>query len=242
MDIELSRDPEFIWAVAYINSSFISRVQHDLDKFAEYGNIEAYIPTVKILRKQFKGKNEFEYVPLLFNYGFFKIPRKLVNAEFLGSMKDNILCIYAWVKDTTQLIHEKPTLSLNKTQPRISVATATHDEIARLVNTKSQLSVYSQDEISSLQEGMLITLKGYPFDDMPAVVKEINHKSQKVKVDLLLESIMKEVTVAFENVFYTIYHGHYDETTFKEKSLEEIRDKGKNSLDRLFSKSQPDEQ
>src|SRR5882757_7780452 len=101
----------YSWVVAYIDSTFISSVEKELSKFEIYREIEAYIPTVKVLKKTFKGKQTWEEVPLLFNYGFFKIPRKFaVHHKFLEDLKNNISCIYAWVKDPVKVVKTKPKL------------------------------------------------------------------------------------------------------------------------------------
>ena len=74
MELKISKDTS--WAIAYINRDFIDRVEIDLGKYKKYEAVKAYIPTVRILRKKFKGKDIFEHVHLLFNYGFFQIHNK----------------------------------------------------------------------------------------------------------------------------------------------------------------------
>lgn len=251
MEIKIKTD--YIWLIAYIDSAFIDRISIDLKKHPIYRDIQAYIPTVKILRKQFKGKNEFEKVPLLFNYGFLKIPRHKVNIEFLTSLHKDIPAIYAWVKDPMKALSRKPPIRVVRNsegeemelksellpEDEINIALATDEQISLMIETQANLTIYSQEEINNLRKGSLITLKGYPFDDMPAKILQINPTTQKVKVELLLEdALSKEVTVSFENVFYTIYQGGFDETRFKEKSLDEIKSKGKNIMDKLELNSQ----
>lgn len=250
MEIELNRKgQDYVWLVAYINSSFISTVEKDLKKFKKYKDVKVYIPTVKILRKQFKGKNEFEEVPLLFNYGFFQIRKISAHAEFLSQMKEDIPCVFSWVSDSQSLIKSKPDIRL-LTQPKtkekifaeispeqkVQVATATDKEIENLMSVRNSTTIYSQEEIDNLKTGGIITLKGYPFNDVPARIIHINHKTQKVRVELLITELMKEVTVSFENVFYTIYQGGYDVEGGREESLDEIRKQGKNRLDKLLNK------
>ena len=125
---------------------------------------------------------------------------------------------------------------------KLGTALATDKEVARLNKKRKAMNVYSADEIGRLQPGDYIKLKGYPFDDMPATIISINKKQGKVKVSLEMSAIVKEVTVSFENVFYTVYQGFNEES--KEESYDETLEKyGSNSVDKmLFQNLDIDEQ
>lgn len=229
--MELKLEKNCSWAIAYINRDFIYRVEKDLSKSPKYKGIKAYIPTVRILRKQFKGREIFEEVPLLFNYGFFQIPNKYLETEFLRKMKEDILAIHTWVKDTKEVVNVKPSL-ITGNEPLvrkdiIPVAIATPGEINRLIEAHKKISIYDKNDIDSLVPGTIITLRGYPFDGMSAEVKQVNKVKQEVRVELLLEGIIKNVAVSFDNIFYTIYHGTFDESDFKETLLEDLNPKKK---------------
>lgn len=229
-----------IWCIAYINRSYIDLVEQDLGKNLDYHGIIPYIPTVRILRKVFKGKNEFENIPLLFNYGFFKIPKRLAeNSEFLLDMRDNISCIFSWVKDLIPKkkipILDKETKEIVYYKKTIPVAIATEDEITNIAKSQVNLSIYDSEDLENIVKGVVITLHGYPFDNMQAEILKINSKKKEMKVRLIFDNIDgKEITVSFDNVYYTIYQGGYDEN-FREKSLEEIEERGKVRLDKLMS-------
>ena len=202
-----------IWCIAYINRNFINHVVHELEEYG-YNEVEAYIPTVKVLKKKFKNKQEFEEIPLLFNYGFFKVPYdKACNEEWLGMLRQRITAIYGWVKDCSDVIENRPGLKeaeedefvhnyLEKV-PRAAVAT--DKEVSEMVKSARAMNIFSQEDIDSLKKGDFIVLKGYPFDDLPAEVIRISKKRKEIKVKLLLDTAMSEVKVSFENVFYTIY-------------------------------------
>ena len=224
-----------VWCIAYINRDHIKIVNHELEKY-NY-NVEAYIPTVKILKKRFKGKNIFEEVPLLFNYGFFKIRYDdATNPEFLLILRNRITAIYGWVKDPTKVVGASPRLSASNSDTFTGIqvtALATDSEVAQLTNKAKNMSVFSADDISQLSVGDYIKLKGYPFENMPAEIISINTKKRQVKVSLLIESITKDVTVSFENVFYTVYQGLNENS--REKSYDEANDKyGQNSIDKML--------
>lgn len=203
----------YSWVIAYINTSYIDRVYKDLKKSPEYKDIEVYIPTVKILKKTFKKENYFEEVPLLFNYGFFKIPRKYaVHKRFLDDMKTNINCIFGWVNDPIKVMGKKPNLrSDNKfiwDDAHVPVATASSEEISTLVQSAYKTSVYDSDDINRLSPGMVIRLRGYPFDNVLAEVVEVLPKKHKVRVNIEMFDQIKDVLVSFDNVFFTIYHNN----------------------------------
>lgn len=215
----------FSWLIAYINTSYIDRVYTDLKKNPEYRDIEVYIPTVKILKKTFKKENYFEDVPLLFNYGFFKIPRKYaVHKRFLEDLKTNVNCIFAWVNDPLKVMGKKPNLRPDNKftwdDTHVPVATATSEEIATLVQAAYQTSVYDGDDINRLNPGMIIKLRGYPFDNILAEVVEVYPKKHKVRVNIEMFDQVKDVLVSFDNVFFTIYHsGSYDDSVTLASSL-----------------------
>lgn len=215
----------YSWLIAYINTSYIERVYSDLKKNPEYRDIEVYIPTVKILKKTFKKENYFEDVPLLFNYGFFKIPRKYaVHKRFLEDLKTNVNCIFSWVNDPLKVMGKKPNLRPDNKftwdDTHVPVATATSEEIATLVRAAYQTSVYDGDDISKLNPGMIIKLRGYPFDNILAEVVEVYPKKHKVRVNIEMFDQVKDVLVSFDNVFFTIYHsGSYDDSVTLASSL-----------------------
>lgn len=226
----------FSWLVAYIEKDHISKCKEQILRNPEYLEVEAFIPTIKVLRKQFKGKNYFDEVPLLFNYGFFKVPRKYaVYKNFLDDMQKNISCIYAWVKDPQKVIR---TYEGGKYfEDNISVACATSEEISKLIKNSIHLGAHSAEDIGLLKEGQLITLQGYPWEGMSAEFVRADPKRKKVKVRIILFDSVKEMEVSFDNVYFTMYHkNNWDDTIGIGKSLDEM---GENkTLDKFTDKIQ----
>lgn len=237
---------KYVWAIAYINKDYVNRVNDDLVK-NKLSAIEVYIPTIRLLKKQFKNKNEYEYLPLLFNYGFFKLPYdKVCNPEFLRGLKERIPAIYAWVKDKSKKppgikSHEEEKegyigglKKLKKPELFTDIAIAKESEIEGLRIIAKNQSVFSDHLVDKLKVGLYITLKGYPYDDMPGEIVHINKTDRKVKVRLLLETMIAEVIVSFENIFYTIYTQEYSSSY--EISLDEMGERSNASVDRLYAK------
>lgn len=87
MPKKTTKDKHFAWVIAYIDSKFINLIKPQLARNKEYEDVDVFIPTVKVLKKTFKGEDHFDEVPLLFYYGFFKIPRVLATSRnYLDNM------------------------------------------------------------------------------------------------------------------------------------------------------------
>lgn len=226
-------DNYFVWVVAYINSDYLERVYSDLAKYPEYSEIEAFIPTIRVLKKTFKGKQHFEDVPLLFNYGFFKIPRKYaVHASFLDSMKSHISCIFSWVKDPLKAMSRS-----YRGAHDISYATATEQEIGILLKDSFNYSAHDASEISQVKIGSIITLRGYPWEGIQAELVEILENKKQVKVKIAIFDQQREITVSFDNVFFTMYRKeNHDDSLSITQSLDAMADNHK--LDKVMFKNQ----
>lgn len=219
---------KYAWLICYIDSEQILHIEADLKK-KKYGDIEYYIPLVKILKKQFKGKNIYESIPLLFNYGFFKIPITMAtNREFLSMMRNDIRGIYAWVKDSMKKAPNSPYFN-------IPIAIAKPEEIRVLTLEQGNNSIYNSTDLAKVNIGDIVNLKGYPFDNIDAKILRIDFNKCEVKVSLELDDVLcKEVIVSFDNVFYSIYHGGYRDELGNNKSLDEMKEKNNGSLDKLY--------
>lgn len=226
---------KYAWLVAYIDASHIDRVEKDLQKHPEYKSIKAYIPTVKLLKKSFKGKHEFEDVPLLFNYGFFQVPRKhAIHKNFLEAMQQNIACIYAWVKDPMKVINEKPKIRTDGksvyTDSDIPVAVATSEQVAELVKNSGNFSIHDGDDIKNLKPNDVIVMHGYPFDGVKAKILEVDTIKETMKVEIMIFDQLNPVKiVSFDNIFYTVYHNEgHDDSLLYAGAIESMTELSKN--------------
>lgn len=219
------------WSIAHIDMSELHFLNSELRKHTAYEPIEAYIPTINILKKKLKGKNHFDQIPLLFNYGFFRVPKYFItNPHFMDMMKKDIKCIHSWMTDP---IVVKTGRSIDSTPFYLSnpkgIALATDMEIARIKLQERRQSIYSAKDIDLLTVGMIITLKKYPFDGLSARITEIQRDKQKVLVEILLGTPMtdKPISVSFDNIFYSAYQDSAD-SEMREQSIESIQAKYKN--------------
>lgn len=229
--LKLKKPVEYCWLIAYINSEYVERVHSDLARHKILMDVEAYIPTVKVLTKKKRNTEYYDTVPLLFNYGFFKIPKhKAIEPAFLDFIKDRVSCLIAWVKD--------PAIAMEGTQIRVdtkksklkinNIAVATDEEIANLILIQDSLTIHSSEDLSTLSPGAIVTLKNYPFDGMDAEVVEI-HKTHAI-VNLLSGQLMKKVKVDLGDIFYTVYKNQPGDS--KVTSIEEL---GKKGLQQIYN-------
>ena len=215
---KILKQKKSVWLVIHVNMDYHYRMERDLKKFnsklkLKEGSINSYIPTVRILRKQLRGKMTFETTPLLFNYGFIQLPKNIITPDLLNLLRQEVLSVHSYVSD----------LSNNR------IATATNAEINLLSKSIVDNSVYDKADLENLKPGKIITLRGYPFDNIDARVIKVDYEEQKVKVEFLTESLFKTAEVDFDNIIYTIYHGIKDESEFKEVLMEDLKTKYKSN-------------
>jgi hypothetical protein len=246
---------KYVWAVAYINRDQIGRIDKEISKNNQYQGMKALIPMVSVLKKKLKNEEHFDDIPLLFNYGFFKIPLLwAMNLDLINQIKADISCISHWVQDPARTLvrqsrfRPEKGMEFETEEARLSAkyhdkirhcvcATVRYREIKELMRLAAEESVHSAEDINQLKIGAVVTLMTYPFADMRARVESINLRDKKVNVTLELgieddedepEEIQfsgKEVTVSFDNIFYSIYNGGYDENHRHDKVANEAQNK-----------------
>ena len=232
----MAKDPS-CWCICYIRVDRLHTLSYDLRKYEKYKTVKAFIPKIRILRKKFKGKNHYEEVPLLLNYGFFKVPKYFIpNPHFLDEMKKDIESIFSWLKNPSApgkrdyLLHYRPGALYNPSK----VAIALEHEIKNMEKSQINKSIYTKDDIKTLYKGKIITLHGYPFDDLDAEVLSIDEARKEVKVKLLLGDSLSRAIVSFDNIFYTVYNENYLKPGMREESLDAMKLKAK-TIDNLFN-------
>ena len=115
-------------------------------------------------------------------------------------------------------------------------AIASDKEVSDMVRATESMSIYNSDDLKRFKPGDHLQLEGYPFDGMPAEIVKINHKKGEVVVKLNIEEIVRQVTVSFENVFYSVYK-NYDENSREQSTDEMVERYGPGVIDHLSWKS-----
>lgn len=234
---------ERVNCVIYLDSKLIKNLDRDLSRCNL--DISVIIPTVKILDKRIKGKEIYQEVPLLLNYGFITIPRKDLNNEVLrDKIKKQISCISGF-------------LMSKKNKPE----TVSDYEINTTLAMGERLSIYSGLDFNSKEgrkqikemyepykdrekgyvDGKMVKLKGFPFDGLDAQVVKINFSNETVNVLLHINTggdlILRPVTISFNNLFYSIYDESLEDES-REKSIEDLKQSKPGVLDRLNFKNE----
>lgn len=216
------RNP-YIWLIAYINSEYVEKISHDLAKDERFRRVQVCVPMVKVAKKKHKGEVEYKEVPMLFNYGFIKLPvRYMADVEFLKDLRTHVAAIIGFVKDPVNVmrntqIKSRPSLP-TKTLP---YAIASEEEVANLLKAQEGMSIYTGDDISNLYPGAFVTLAGYPFDGIDAEIIEIHHQQRTALVKLSSASLCQRVKVSFDNLIYSVYSSS-DELPSKVRSIEDL--------------------
>lgn len=224
------KTPKYLWAIAYIDSSLVGQLEKDLKKSNQYQGMVAVVPTIKVLKKHFKGKETFQDVPLLFHYGFIKIPYLYaINPDMLEKLRNDISCISHWVQDRAL------------GNPHAKVALVKPSEVKRMIKFAQENNTHSEQDINNLKVGQIITLMGYPFEGLDARIISINLKKKQVEVEVKLSSevlgdegewaTLRTISISFDNVFYTAYNGSYHDDYNKEKTLTDYQHKKLNNGD-----------
>lgn len=228
------------WVVAYVHKDYFDSIALDFIK-SGYSGIKVSVPSVRILVKRFKNERIFNRVPLLFNYGFIRLPNTIIyNRDELENMKKGVEGIVSWLyvpikdlkykekkirenfkeyrkelkkqgnwdKDTDIQLKASMAITLRQV-PKVYVVKEA--EIRKLEQCALHYSTFCAEDLKKINIGQTILLKGYPFEDIPAEIVNINFSKQKVKVKLLVQgnTLVRNIELDFENVFYTIY-SHFD--------------------------------
>ena len=92
---------KFVYCIFYLEKKYYQNTQEQLQQ-SGFHRLKAIIPMVKILKKTIKGKMQFVEEPVLFNYGFIKMPSEFAyDRQFLNKVKKAVPGIHHWLKDTS---------------------------------------------------------------------------------------------------------------------------------------------
>lgn len=172
--------------------------------------MKAIVPTISVLKKSRKGKNEYEDVPLLFNYGFIKMkPEKAFDRYYLNKLKRDIPGILSFMKSLDYRPKRKR-LRVDNAEDfddYSRVATVTKEEVKKYRRMSKANKIFSVNDITRVAIGDYVVLRGYPFEGIPAIILESNLNTRKMLVKLYPEMDGSlEIEVPMENVLYSAYH------------------------------------
>lgn len=200
-----------VWTVCHIDNKLYPMIESELMKRG-YKDIRVYVPTISLLKKRSKGKDVYEDVPMLFSYGFIRMPQeKAYSRTFLHRLKKEIPGIHSWVKSLETMHKRKLKRRIDNPEDWDDfsiVAMVPRSEIRRFKKISKENKVYSKYDIAQLELGSYIVLRGYPFEGIQATVKEISLVRKEVKVMLFPQGGTMEVWLPFDNALYSVYYDH----------------------------------
>lgn len=220
----------YVYCIFRLDRKFYKRINKDLISRG-YKHVKAIVPTISVLKKSRKGKNEYEDVPLLFNYGFIRMRSdKAFDRYYLNKIKRDIPGILSFMKSLDHKPKRKK-LRIDNAEDFDDysvVATISRDEVIRYKHMAKANKIYSVDDITRVGIGDYVILRGYPFEGIPVILLESNLNTKKMLVKLYPETDGNlEIEVPMENVLYSAYH-ESDEyklySTDFEKDISQIPD------------------
>lgn len=228
---------KYVYAVCYLELKYFKDISSDL-KSRGYKQITPIIPTINILKRVSKSRDYFDDVPILFNYGFIRMPiDKAYSRDFLLKLKNDIPGIRGWVSSPESLHPKKKKRRIDNIDifdDFSIVATVSKKEVRRFRRLAKRGNKFSLDDLN-MDIGDYIVLKGYPFDGVDATILDINYRDRLVKLLLYPENGRMEINLPFDNVIYSVYNNldenrllvnsrNHDESRITSESILDVLD------------------
>lgn len=206
-----------VYCIFYIERKFYKKINEEL-KAKGYKKLHAIIPEVKILKKAIKGKTYYEEVPVLFNYGFMRMPVELAYSRtFLIKLRRDISGIRTFLKSTETMFPKRKKRRIDNAEDFDDfsmVATCSKLEVRRFRKIARANRKYSLEDLAKLKPGDYVTLNIYPYEGVDALIKKVNKKEKTVTLNLYPRMGTMEVTIPIDHVLYSIYHNYDPEALF----------------------------
>ena len=234
----MKKSTPYSYCIFYIERKYSHRINQEL-KEKGYDQLKAIIPTVNVLKKTIKGKMVFEEVPVLFNYGFMRMPTEFAfSRPFLNKLKRNISGIRTWLKNTETMHQRKKKARIDNSEDFDDfslVATCSRKDVRRFKRMAKENKKFSVDDLMNVSIGDYIVLKGYPYEGIDATVLEVDYINKMVKMLLYPEMGRMEIWLPFDNVIYSVYQNYdpdklyansqdYDPNEITSESIDRIMD------------------
>lgn len=207
----MKKSTPYSYCIFYIERKYSDRINQEL-KEKGYDQLKAIIPTVNVLKKTIKGKMVFEEVPVLFNYGFMRMPTEFAfSRPFLNKLKRNISGIRTWLKNTETMHQRKKKIKIDNPEDFDDfslVATCSRKDVRRFKRMAKENKKFSVDDLMNVSIGDYIVLKGYPYEGIDATVLEVDYINKMVKMLLYPEMGRMEIWLPFDNVIYSVYQNY----------------------------------
>lgn len=194
----------------------------DIEKVEKEYGIEIVVPVTRVLKGKHRGRNNYEDVLYLFNFGFLRVPKfRRYDIDYLVKLKREIPLLLGFLRDTTL-----PSQGFN-------FAMISSREVNRIIRDAGQSSIYSEHQEENIKIGDSIKLSGYPFEGLYGVVEKINKEKQNMVISIEISNgAPLKITVPFFNIYYTMYHYDMNSTDYLENGFEEV---GERKLNKAYA-------
>lgn len=194
----------------------------DIEKVEKEYGIEIVVPVTRVLKGKHRGRNNYEDVPYLFNFGFLRVPKfRRYDIDYLVKLKREISLLLGFLRDTTL-----PSQGFN-------FAMISSREVNRIIRDAGRSSIYSEHQEENIKIGDSIKLSGYPFEGLYGVVEKINKEKQNMVISIEISNgAPLKITVPFFNIYYTMYHYDMNSTDYLENGFEEV---GERKLNKAYA-------
>lgn len=201
------------YCIFYLEDKYYQTLNQELKKRG-YDDVTAIVPMVTVMKgSTSRGKVIYKQEPILFNYGFLKIPTvKALDRDYLRTLAKNVPGIRGFLKDTITLHTRK------KKRARVEnidiwddfslVATCSRKQVRRYLKIQEENKRFSVSDLTSINPGDYVNLKGYPYEGVDATVLEVDHNNKKVKLLIYPQHGKLEVWLPFDNVLYSVYNNY----------------------------------
>lgn len=208
------------WMIVYIDKNKF--LDTDIEKVEKEYGIEIVVPVTRVLKGKHRGRNNYEDVPYLFNFGFLRVPKfRRYDIDYLVKLKREIPLLLGFLRDTTL-----PSQGFN-------FAMVSSREVNRIIRDAGQSSIYSEHQEENIKIGDSIKLSGYPFEGLYGVVEKINKEKQNMVISIEISNgAPLKITVPFFNIYYTMYHYDMNSTDYLENGFEEV---GERKLNKAYA-------
>lgn len=220
----------YSYCVFYLEEKYYKDINKDL-KDNGYKHVKAIIPTVKFIDHQSsRGRYVDVEVPILFNYGFMRVPTdKVFNRQYMTKLKRSIPGIRGWLKNTEPLHRsrgKKPRIdNLDVFDDFSQIARVSKKEVKRFLDISKENSRLKFEDITAIHVDDFITLRHYPYIGVDAIIKDIDWENQRVKLLTYPQTYRITSWLPMELVIYSVYED------FDPRKL--ISDQQKGDLSRL---------
>lgn len=200
-----------VYCICYLEDKYYKQINLDLVEKG-FTNVRAIIPTLTLTKRTSRNKPFYKEVPVLFNYGFIKMPQNLAfSRDFLNKLRKVIPGIRSWVKSPESLHAKKKKLRIDNMDifdDFSMVAIATKTEVRYFQRLARNNKKFSEKDIKRVSVGDYVMLRGYPYEGMEATILSINSKTRKIKLLAYPETGKLELTLPLDNVLYDVYDNY----------------------------------